>query len=445
MANPALLEEDRLRDPRGGILTSRTRPTAAAAPSVTAYDAGQSLRGAGIVMNAVGERALDAVKRPGEAIAGALSEVGRGFLGAPRVALRPTSPAPATAAAPPAAGGMHLIEPSNASSMRVAPPSAGFPVARRPAAAPAAADPVVGNFNGRDITRSQTEALAGGVAAARGGVSTGPNDSVVYTPAADPSAAAPAVAAPPVAVRPAVADQFVGRQLDQDREARRRAIGDVDDQLFRARLHAGTRGGRNLIAQLVATKAGIIDAGERVDAGLAGGDRDATNTTNVASMQEQGQNARSAARTTADLQVEGVRQAGETARQRIAQRPERVVTADSSIGLVSDDGSFKPVVGPDGKPVRAPASRDTGGLTADALLKSYTDQRAAILDNINATPEQRQASLAALDADPLYASLRGAASGGAAGGAPPVAGARRAPDGKWYVQNADGSYSMVTP
>ncbi|MGH8073629.1 MAG: hypothetical protein ACREO4_06100 [Lysobacter sp.] len=134
--------------------------------------------------------------------------------------------------------------------------------------------------------------------------------------------------------------------------------------------------------------------------------------------------------------------------ERVARRPQITTTASGGIGLIGDDASFTPVTDAAGNQVQA-GGEETGRLGATDLLSAYTEQRAAILSGMG-NAEDKAAQLAELDADPLYAQLRngvaqGGTPGGQAGEAPPVPGARKAPDGQWYLQNDDGSYSVVTP
>ncbi|WP_282265633.1 hypothetical protein [Stenotrophomonas sp. PS02298] len=94
---------------------------------------------------------------------------------------------------------------------------------------------------------------------------------------------------------------------------------------------------------------------------------------------------------------------------RLARRPEVSVSADGSMGIIGPDGGWRPVTGADGAPVRAPqAPRQTGELTDGERLKSYTDRYNAIVNDPSSDAEAKAASVAALDADPLYSSLRGA-------------------------------------
>jgi len=92
---------------------------------------------------------------------------------------------------------------------------------------------------------------------------------------------------------------------------------------------------------------------------------------------------------------------------RLARRPEVSVSADGSMGIIGPDGGWRPVTGADGAAVRAPqAPRQTGELTDGERLKSYTERYNAIASGMG-TAEEKAASVAALDADPLYSGLRG--------------------------------------
>lgn len=97
-------------------------------------------------------------------------------------------------------------------------------------------------------------------------------------------------------------------------------------------------------------------------------------------------------------------------RERIAMRPQATISATGGLGLVSDDGRYTPVRDPSGRPVAVPRPATPGALGADDLLKAYSDQRTAIQQSLS-TPEEKRAQMATLDADPLFASLRGGAEG----------------------------------
>ncbi|MNN34792.1 hypothetical protein D3C81_1486130 [compost metagenome] len=91
---------------------------------------------------------------------------------------------------------------------------------------------------------------------------------------------------------------------------------------------------------------------------------------------------------------------------RLARRPEVSVSADGSMGIIAQDGTWQPVTGADGAAVRAPqAPRQTGELTDGERLKSYTERYNAITSGMGSA-EEKAAAVAALDADPIYSGLR---------------------------------------
>lgn len=86
------------------------------------------------------------------------------------------------------------------------------------------------------------------------------------------------------------------------------------------------------------------------------------------------------------------------------QRVMRTLTDEGgNANVLRNDGSLTPITDANGQPVR---EQQQTALTAPDLLKAYSDQRAAITEGMGA-PEEKSAALAALDADPLFAELRG--------------------------------------
>lgn len=83
-------------------------------------------------------------------------------------------------------------------------------------------------------------------------------------------------------------------------------------------------------------------------------------------------------------------------------------TADGILRL-QRGGQAAAIVDEQGRPIRE-ARQQGGALTPQDLLKAYTDERQSILSS-PMPPNERQAALAELDADPLYAPLRGVAEG----------------------------------
>lgn len=102
---------------------------------------------------------------------------------------------------------------------------------------------------------------------------------------------------------------------------------------------------------------------------------------------------------------------------------------DGTASALRRDGTLRRLTNEDGTPFRAANVTQQSGITADSLLKSYTDRVAAIEQGVG-TPDEKRAAVEALNADPLYASLRG----GNRNGAPYEEGARlRGPGGKTYI------------
>ncbi len=88
---------------------------------------------------------------------------------------------------------------------------------------------------------------------------------------------------------------------------------------------------------------------------------------------------------------------------------------DGTLGQIGDNGTFAPITGADGKPVRGMQSvRQTGDLTGADVVKAYTDQRNALLGADAVGPQEQQRLLAELDSGPLgqrYRAIVGAGSG----------------------------------
>lgn len=102
--------------------------------------------------------------------------------------------------------------------------------------------------------------------------------------------------------------------------------------------------------------------------------------------------------------------------------------SDGTVHSLSQGGLLRRLNNEDGTPFRQAATQQSV-LSADSVLKSYTDRIAAIEQGMG-TPEEKRAAADAINNDPLYASLRG----GGRNGAPYQDGTRlRGPDGRAYV------------
>ncbi len=270
--------------------------------------------------------------------------------------------------------------------------------------------------------------------AASGGAAAAPAGGTL-APMVAPLAAAPAA---PTVVAPRPTPQIVqrGRQGGIIENPADTTV----DKLTRAMGSASLKGspsGRAAVAQAILGEAGARQA-ERASALRTQDEADlAAGQVNAVAAQGDANRALQAGQFNAQMQDNAANRQASLETARIARRPEISVAADGSMGVVGGDGSWRAVTGADGKNVRAAqAPRQTGELTDADRLKSYTDRFNAISGNVTMDEAAKTAALAQLDADPLYAGLRPQE-------APPVDGARKAPDGNWYVQNNDGSYSKV--
>lgn len=335
------------------------------------------------------------------------------------------------------------------SSVSSTAPLAGAAGAATPRAAPAPAAAAPSTYTTQDgrtatlpagITRTVdangNSVFTGSAAtiAASGGAAAAPAGGTL-APMVSPLAAAPAA---PTVVAPRPTPQIVqrGRQGGIIENPADTTV----DKLTRAMGSASLKGspsGRAAVAQAILGEAGARQA-ERASALRTQDEADlAAGQVNAVAAQGDANRALQAGQFNAQMQDNAANRQASLETARIARRPEISVAADGSMGVVGGDGSWRAVTGADGKNVRAAqAPRQTGELTDADRLKSYTDRFNAISGNVTMDEAAKTAALAQLDADPLYAGLRPQE-------APPVDGARKAPDGNWYVQNNDGSYSKV--
>ncbi|MDR1076351.1 MAG: hypothetical protein LBL59_08685 [Xanthomonadaceae bacterium] len=81
----------------------------------------------------------------------------------------------------------------------------------------------------------------------------------------------------------------------------------------------------------------------------------------------------------------------------IARRPEITSAADGTLGIISGEGSFQPVTGPDGQAIRGPRQ---SAVPATDRLKAYNERYKTIMEGFG-TAEEKQAALAQMGQDPL--------------------------------------------
>lgn len=354
---------------------------------------------------------------------------------------------PTAAAAAPARPDFRNVK----STVTISPgtPAGAAPAAGAPGAAGGGADPnrVLGTFNGRQITQAQADELAGKLPTANSMPAVSGGNYVASTgvrrPTAEGAAELGRVARPVAQAGAPMTDNYYIRQ---SMEQQRGVMNDIDSQLFALRGRGMSyRSGRDAAAQLLATKAGIANAGLANASGAAGDERNTR--ANISLQNAQAQNAQ----TLQDAQIEGQQQiargnnqtqlAAQALENRRARRPGPITTADGRTGSVDDNGRFQPVVDDQGRPVRVGTGSDRRvGPSPDKIIEAYTAQLEG-LQAPGADPARIEEMRQALDASPLgraYSQMLGADM-------PPVDGAMKAPDGKWYVADGNGKYSEVLP
>jgi hypothetical protein len=200
------------------------------------------------------------------------------------------------------------------------------------------------------------------------------------------------------------------------------ANGNVSDQILRAMSDSrldGSPSGRRAVAEAIMQENGYQNA-ERQSALATGDQADLANIRNQADAVEGAQRRDlDAQQFNAGLQDRAADRSARMQEVQLARRPEVTTSADGTMGIIGNDGTFQPVT-QGGQPVRAPqAPRQTGELTEGDKLKSYTDRLNAISADVTSKPEDKAAAVAALNADPIYNSLRPAGTAASVGQTPP--------------------------
>lgn len=262
-----------------------------------------------------------------------------------------------------------------------------------------------------------------------GGATTSAATASGQFPAATPEASR-------MAARP-VASGGIGASIGNPDEDRRRLQIALDSATRRP---ARSRGERAAQAQLVEGIMGEFGQRQQIAADGVNANLDATTRQGIASQDRDARLQEAQMDNATRLQERAMQVAGEERVQRMARRPEPITTADGTLGTIGEDGTFTPVTDRDGQVVRGARQRDASGLTADALLKSYTDQKSAIRADQTLLPEQRDAAIQALDQDPLFAPLRqGTSAGVSAQGPGGLTVAGTSPDGRTVYRDAAGN------
>jgi hypothetical protein len=365
--NPFAPDKDLL----DGIGSTPQRPRVAARPIGSgvgpapsgSYQAGKTAQNALVTMASIPGVANSLARRAVQPLANEVEGFGRGFMGAqPAGTTQPIAPAGvapiATASAAPRAASPSgpapiIIDPGNPASMRARPPAP--PVAAKPKAYDAA------NYNGVQSKEFTNASLQ------RAGYNVTPE---AAAPNAAPIATRPAPVVDNYQAQAPTADAYNVRQTEDQRKA---LLSNIGTQLFRANMRAPSRGQRELIGNLIGTQASLIDSGGKLAADVAGGNRDAATGVLNNNINQRGQNVRLANQLQSDAAIQQGHDQSEIAKQRIANRPQPFANGDGIFGTADDNNTFKPLVGPDGKPVRAPATKQQQ-VTPDVEFKALNDQ-----------------------------------------------------------------------
>lgn len=212
---------------------------------------------------------------------------------------------------------------------------------------------------------------------------------------------------PDVALRgpDAMAEQY---NSSEDREARRKLLGDLDSQRFRLEMRH-TRSAREALAQNAQQQAALVGGGERLSSEAINARNQQNTMLANTGLEQGGQDRRaqfqvqaSTANADADRAQElGIaRMSDATRRAEIAAgqipRSEYKMLHDGTLLTVTGNKAAR-VTDADGNQVRLPV-QDPAALSGDDLLKAYTDQRNAIMGLAEQlSPDELGAHFEALD------------------------------------------------
>ena len=334
-----------------------------------------------------------------------------------------------------------------------APPAAGaaaLPMPQRP-------NEVIGQYNGRNITRGQADAYASKLPTSNGPVAMGPNNSFAYTPSGGSPAApierptpAPAGPAPdaPSGPAPRKADSSAAREAEK---AAAKFRSDIGSEIFRLSFAAG-RGGRDgraakeAIASLMGLAGQSVEGSGKRAVDVASGDRDAAAGADKTGAEQAGADRRAQI----DFRAKQMQDGTERYKADLGaiQRPETITDAGGRL-LLRQGGETTQVMGPDGQPVTMPQAVQTqaGQITPQDQYKALNDQLTALLKTppmLGAAPEDVAAYNQQVTA--LQARRDALVGGQAKQGAVTVKSAADlaklpkgatyiAPDGKTYIKN----------
>ncbi|WP_374473370.1 hypothetical protein [Arenimonas sp.] len=307
---------------------------------------------------------------------------------------------PPRAAAP--RGGRSLAQANFDNPANNAPAAAPVVAAAAPAASAA---PRAGDPNSFTFSDGRTVSVAGA-----GGVQTAaatPTPSLRRGTEPAPASAFDANAA----VAPAVAAQRDVANLVRGNVAGGLRPGSTQDELIRRLANSQgsyfNKGRPSARAAEAAALTGQMAALTGAESQFQRGAGDAINAGAVGAVRHGLEAQEAAARSRFQRQT----QDGQRELLELAQSEGREVVGSDGTLLLRRGEQATPVTDPTGKPIRMPLPEDNGRLTPKDLLEAYTAERETIAGSL-ASPEEKAAALAGLDANPLYRPLLGQDGGG---------------------------------
>lgn len=223
----------------------------------------------------------------------------------------------------------------------------------------------------------------------KNGVPTFDNASIQRMLERDGQAAVSGTSTPAAVAAPAVASggqiptynsQAQGAVIgDPNNNPRKRLLSDLDTAIFRASANPNSRSKRSQLSELVAAKTGMLNQDAALENASALAASQQQNETQRAMISQAGEDRRSTNQINAQMQMEGMRQAGDNARYARAYR--QPLTIGDKIGLIGDDGVFKALKGEDGKDLTAPKKAESG-VDAGDRLKSIDSERKSLMDSL---------------------------------------------------------------
>ncbi len=177
-------------------------------------------------------------------------------------------------------------------------------------------------------------------------------------------------------------------------DRRGRIVSDLDSAIARASMNPNSRSKRELLSQLVVTKQGYINNQDALAAGAEQAALAQKGELQRAMIGQEGEDRRQKSALQTQVDLEGMRQAGENIRVARSNRP--YLTIGDKIGTVGDDGVFRAVKSEDGKVMSIPQQVESRIADAGDRLKSIDSERKSLIDGLTNSPNATDAEKLAI-------------------------------------------------